>query len=120
MMEPVSQQFASSGLSSDEAGEAARCPRITIHFSVAPMVTVEWRVRAASELQVTGARVWLTRLSLDYDYWLQPGDTLRLKRGERIWLSVDGDMSADVSLTSDYAWFRPRMSRWFGLLASLR
>jgi hypothetical protein len=120
MMDQVSQQSVSSSLSSDEAGEIARGPRITIHFSVVPMKTVEWRVRAHSELQVKGACVWLTRLSSDYDYWLLPGDTIRLKRGERIWLSVDGEISADVSLTSRYAWFRPRMSRWFGRLASLR
>ncbi|CAB3798615.1 hypothetical protein LMG28138_04468 [Pararobbsia alpina] len=119
-MDQASQQSACSGLSSDQTSESARSPRITIHFSVAPMETVEWRVRVASELQVNGARIWLTRASSEYDYWLQPGDSLRLKRGERIWLSVDGDMSADVSLTSRYAWFRPSMSRWFGLLASLR
>jgi len=119
-MDQVSQQSVSSSLSGDEAGVFARCPRITIHFSVVPLKTVEWRVRADSELQVKGACVWLTRLRSDYDHWLLPGDTIRLKRGERIWLSVDGEMSADVAVTHHYAGFSSRMSRWFGRLASLR
>jgi hypothetical protein len=119
-MDQVSQQSASSGLSSAETANAVRCPTISIHFSVVPGKTVAWQLRAASELRVNSARVWLTRSSSEYDYWLEPGDTLRLKRGEHIWLSVDGEMSADVSLSSRYAWFRPRSRRWLGLLDSLR
>ncbi len=80
-MDQVSQQSASSGLSSAEAAEAVRCPTISIHLSVVPGKTVAWKLRTASELRVNGARVWLTRSSSEYDYWLEPGDTLRLKRG---------------------------------------
>ena len=34
-----------------------------------------------------GARVWLTRVSSPYDYWLAPGDEFRLQRGERVFLN---------------------------------
>jgi Protein of unknown function (DUF2917) len=116
-VDQASQQSVSSGLASETAAEAGPCPRITIHFSVTPRRTVEWRVRADSELHVTGAQLWVTRLSHDYDYWLQPGDTLRLRRGEHLWMSVDGELSGNVSLTSRYGRFRPGVRRWFALLA---
>ena len=74
-----------------------RLPKIVVHFSVMPGVTLTWRVEADSTLAVQGARIWLTRISSPYDHWLAPGDEFRLHRGERVWLSTDDDGRARVA-----------------------
>lgn len=76
-----------------------RLPKVVVHFPVAPGATLTWRVEADSTLAVNGARLWLTRVSSPYDHWLVPGQTFSLQRGERIWLSIDGERTAHVSLT---------------------
>jgi hypothetical protein len=94
-----------------------RLPKVVVHFSVMPGATLTWRVDADSTLAVQGARVWLTRVSSPYDYWLAPGDEFRLQRGERVWLSVDGEHAARVSLTSLLPARRGMIGRWLGQLA---
>jgi len=71
-----------------------RLPKVVVHFPVAPGATLTWRVEADSTLAVNGARLWLTRVSSPYDHWLVPGQTFSLQRGERIWLSIDGERGA--------------------------
>ncbi|WP_322011508.1 DUF2917 domain-containing protein [Paraburkholderia sp. J12] len=80
-------------------------PAQSLHFAVPQGQTFTWRLAADSLLRVYGAQVWVTRARSPYDHWLNPGETLRLARGERIWLSTDADAPARVTLTS--AW-RPR------------
>ncbi|MFX1674317.1 DUF2917 domain-containing protein [Paraburkholderia sp. A2WS-5] len=113
-------------------------PALSIHFAVPEASTFTWRVRADGTLHVRGARIWLTRARSPYDYWLNPGETLRVYRGERLWLSVDAGNSAApsaaapgaaacVTLTS--AWRPPfatvrsaagRCVNWFALLTARR
>jgi len=81
-------------------------PTLSIRFAVDPHCTVTWKITSDSTLRVCRERVWLTRARSPYDHWLGPGDTLRLARGERIWLSSDGEGPAHVTLTS--AWSRRR------------
>jgi hypothetical protein len=81
-------------------------PTLSIRFAVDPHVTVTWKIASDSTLRVCREQIWLTRTRSTYDYWLGPGDTLRLARGERIWLSSDGHAPAEVTLTS--AWSRRR------------
>jgi hypothetical protein len=80
----------------------AVAPQMVIHVPVVPAQTVSWRLAADAELQVTEALVWVTRLFSPYDYWLQPGDVLRLTRGERIWVTTDAQGGARITLTSAY------------------
>ena len=106
--EPVSAFLAATGAST---------PTLSICFAVEPNRTVAWRITSDATLRVYGERVWLTRAhSLD-DHWLGPGDTIRVARGERIWLSSDGERAARVTLTS--AWSRRRVAAlaWFERLA---
>ncbi|HEY4294932.1 MAG TPA: DUF2917 domain-containing protein, partial [Paraburkholderia sp.] len=93
--------------------------RMVLHFFVMPGATLTWRVEADSTLAVQGARLWLTRVSTPYDHWLAPGDTLRLYRGERVWLSTDGGHEARVSLSSALPAKRGMVGRWLGRLAWL-
>lgn len=75
-------------------------PALSIHFAVPAAGTFTWRVRADSTLRVYDARIWLTRARSPYDHWLNPGDMLRVHRGERLWLSTDGGTAAArVTLT---------------------
>ncbi|WP_166656153.1 DUF2917 domain-containing protein [Paraburkholderia sp. BL10I2N1] len=83
-----------------------------IHFALMPGRTVSLRLDADSEIRVRTTRVWLTRVFSPYDYWVQPGDVIRLQRGERIWLSTDGDEAAEVALTSEYIERYNAVSRW--------
>ena len=85
------------------ASAHALMPEMVISFVIQPGQTASWRVRADSELRVGAARVWVTRIFSPYDYWLQTGDVLRVTRGERIWLSTDANIAAEISLTSAYA-----------------
>lgn len=103
-------------------------PALSIHFTVPLAGTSTWRVRADGTLRVHGARIWLTRACSPYDHWLNPGETLRVYRGERLWLSVDsGNAAARVTLTS--AWRPPfaavrraagRCTNWLALLTTRR
>lgn len=86
-------------------------PVMVIRLTVRSGQAMSWRIGGDSELRVGNTRVWVTRLFSPYDHWLQSGDVLRLKRGERIWLSVDGDVAAHVSLTSAYPLKRHAFAR---------
>lgn len=97
-------------------------PAQSIHFAVPPMRTLTWRVNAPATLRVQVAQVWVTRARSPYDHWLQPGETLRLERGERIWLSTETALPARVSITS--VWQPPfagvrrgmeRLAAWLAL-----
>ncbi|CAM2195504.1 DUF2917 domain-containing protein [Paraburkholderia sp. A1RI_3L] len=126
-MEEASQQSslqsASQLLSRRPAQQNPRddeaLPKLVLHFAVNPAVTVTWRVTADAELRVHSERIWLTRIRSPYDYWMKAGETMRLQRGERIWLSTDSHEAARVSLTS--AWRAPRtvLARFSGLFAGL-
>jgi hypothetical protein len=94
------------------ASAHALSPEMVIHFVLQPGQTASWRVRSDSELRVGTARVWVTRIFSPYDYWLQAGDVLRVTRGERIWLSTDANIAAEISLTSEYAVARRPLFKW--------
>ncbi|CAB3791248.1 hypothetical protein LMG28688_03276 [Paraburkholderia caffeinitolerans] len=125
--EGASGPFSVSSIFAAPAHDDA-LPALSIHFAVPATGTFTWRVRADGTLRVHGARVWLTRACSPYDHWLSPGETLRVYRGERLWLSVDaGNAAARVTLTS--AWRPPfatvrrtagRCADWFALLTTRR
>ncbi|WP_325624719.1 DUF2917 domain-containing protein [Paraburkholderia sp.] len=102
-------------------------PAQSVHFAVPPKRTLTWRVHASATLHIHAAPVWVTRARSPYDHWLRPGETLRLERGERIWLSTEADMPAQVTVTS--AWRPPfagarrgieRVAAWLALLTLRR
>ncbi|HZZ11633.1 MAG TPA: DUF2917 domain-containing protein [Paraburkholderia sp.] len=96
-----------------------RITKLVLHFSVEPGATLTWRVEADSVVNVRGARLWLTRISSPYDHWLTPGNELRLQRGERVWVSTDGETPARVSLTCALPARRGRLARWLTRFAWL-
>ncbi|WP_241018987.1 DUF2917 domain-containing protein [Paraburkholderia sp. Tr-20389] len=100
MMDKACQQFTDDESLCFSRPQEERLPRVVIHFAVQPGATMSWRVEANTELLVQGARVWLTRAASPYDHWLQIGETFRLHRGERVWVSADGDVPARLSLTT--------------------
>ncbi|HEY4349773.1 MAG TPA: DUF2917 domain-containing protein [Paraburkholderia sp.] len=68
----------------------------SIWFEVGNGETVPLRVTNSTRLTVHGGAVWVTRSDDVEDYWLEPGKTLRLRRGERLWLSAEGSTQAGV------------------------
>lgn len=80
-------------------------PAQSVHFAVPPLRTLTWRVNAPAAVRVHGGVVWITRARSPYDHWLNPGDTLRLERNERIWLSTEAATPARVTITT--AWRPP-------------
>jgi hypothetical protein len=95
-----------------------RLQKIVVHLAVPPNKVVAWCVLADCDMTVRDARVWLTRAGSDYDFWLQPGEpALHLDRGERIWLSTDAAVDAEVSLSMANAgavqWLMQLWARWF-------
>jgi hypothetical protein len=74
--------------------------RVVVYIDIHPQRTVSWRVPRDAELRIGDGRVWLTRHQESYDYFLMPGDVVRLSRGERVWISADGERKVEVSLTS--------------------
>lgn len=112
-MEEVSQQVLYPRSTQSGARGAIRLPRVVIYFAVESATTVTWRIAADSELRVHGeAPVWLTRHRSPYDHWLQPGESIRLQRGERVWLSVEEEVPAEVSITSPYVERRRVPRQW--------
>lgn len=91
-------------------------PKMVVHFGVMPGQTLSWRIAVDSDLRTDKARLWLTRSISSYDHWLVPGDVIRLVRGERVWLSTDAHIAAEVSLTSRYVPTGNTLSRLFSRL----
>ncbi|NTY35851.1 DUF2917 domain-containing protein [Burkholderia diffusa] len=77
-------------------------PTVVIRFAVAPRTTMTWRAPQDAEIRAHGAALWITRPPSVDDYWVQPGDVLRITRGDRIWLGTDADRSAEASITTAY------------------
>ncbi|MCU9953788.1 DUF2917 domain-containing protein [Burkholderia sp. BKH01] len=77
-------------------------PTVVIRFAVAPRTTMTWRAPQDAEIRAHGAALWITRPPSVDDYWVQPGDVLRIARGDRIWLGTDADRSAEASITTAY------------------
>ena len=71
----------------------------SIAFDIRSGETVPMRVTRSTRLKVSGGAVWVTRSDDTSDYWLSPGHTLRLRRGERLWLSVEGAPRARVAFS---------------------
>lgn len=90
---------------------AIALPRVVIHFAVAPRKTLTWRAANDAELRAHDATLWVTRLASVDDYWMRPGDVLRIPRGERIWVSTDGDQPAEASITTAYVKRGERLQR---------
>ncbi|CAG4917346.1 DUF2917 domain-containing protein [Paraburkholderia saeva] len=101
-----------------DAEDSQEQRRYVIQFAVAAGETVALKIRHDTVVSSAGARLWVTRAGDKWDYWLKPGETLRLLRGERIWVTGDIDAhattgaqpDADVTLTMQLA--RPRRVRW--------
>ncbi len=71
----------------------------SVTFEIQAGETVPMRVARSTRLTVQGATVWATRSEDTDDYFLASGATLRLRRGERLWLGVEGPLSARVSFS---------------------
>lgn len=99
-MEEVSPQYPEPAPYERYDWHDERLPEVVVHFMLSPGATHSWRVACDARMNVHDARVWLTRAQSPYDHWLTPGAQLQLTRGERIWMSTDGDGAARVSVRS--------------------
>ncbi|SAK94063.1 hypothetical protein AWB77_05358 [Caballeronia fortuita] len=119
-MEELSQEFArhgaGHGVASGRLGASgASEARVVVFIEVHPHRMVSWCLSRDAELRIADAgapSVWLTRHRDPYDYWLKPGDVVRLARGERVWLTSESDRAIEVSLTSYRAAKRGFVARW--------
>ncbi|RAS20525.1 DUF2917 domain-containing protein [Paraburkholderia bryophila] len=71
----------------------------SIAFEIRSGETIPMKVARSTRLVVQGGAVWVTRSDDTEDYWLQPGHTLRLRCGERLWLSAEGGAQAKVTFS---------------------
>ena len=60
-----------------------------ITFELAGGDVASVRVARSTRLVVRDGLVWVTRSDDVADYWLEPGHTLRLRRGERLWIGTE-------------------------------
>ncbi|AOJ79129.1 DUF2917 domain-containing protein [Burkholderia ubonensis] len=90
---------------------AIALPRVVIHFAVAPRKTLTWRAPNDAEIRSHDAPLWLTRQTSVDDYWIRPGDVLRIPRGERIWLGTYDGRPAEASITTAYVRRGDRLGR---------
>ena len=98
-------------LSRRRSPDAGQILKVVVHASIAPDRTVAWRMSVASDLRVQAGVVWLTRMGCLDDYWLQPGDVIRLERHDRIWLGADRGEPAELTLTSHHVQRRALLRR---------
>ncbi|WP_428840914.1 DUF2917 domain-containing protein [Burkholderia vietnamiensis] len=89
----------------------ARCSTVVIRFAVAPHTTLTWRAPSDAEIRAHGAALWITRPPSVDDYWVQPGDVLRIARGDRIWLGTYDGRPAEASITTAYVRRGDRLGR---------
>ncbi|WP_213780409.1 DUF2917 domain-containing protein [Caballeronia sp. dw_276] len=71
----------------------------SITFEIADGETVPMLIGHSVKLSVQGAPVWATRSNDIEDYWLVPGDSLKLRQRERLWLSTEKGRTAQVIFT---------------------
>lgn len=71
----------------------------SITFEIGGGETVPMKIGRSVRLIVQGAPVWATRSNDTEDYWLVPGDSLKLRERERLWLSTEKGESAQVVFT---------------------
>lgn len=71
-----------------------------ITFEVLADQVASVRVARSTRITVRCGAVWLTRSDDTADYWLEPGHTLRLRRGERLWIGAEGGKAAWVAFAS--------------------
>ncbi|HEY3599694.1 MAG TPA: DUF2917 domain-containing protein [Paraburkholderia sp.] len=69
----------------------------SVTFEISAGETVSMRVARSTRLTAQGGAIWVTRSDDVDDYWLEPGKTMRLRRGERLWLSVERGSQARVA-----------------------
>ena len=62
-----------------------------ITFEVPAGEVASVRVARSTRLVVRDGLVWLTRSGDTADYWLEAGHTVRLVRGERLWVGAERD-----------------------------
>lgn len=92
----------------------------SITFEIEPGETVPMTIRLSTRLTVEGASVWVTRSNDVEDYWLCPGRTLHLRRGERLWLGVEGAKRARIRFSAPVGQ-QAAVRNWLGgLLERLR
>ena len=110
-MEEVSQVFARHGVGHGVASGrlSTSGARVVVYVEVQPHQMVSWRLTRDAELRAGDASVWLTRHRDPYDYWMKPGDVVRVSRGERVWLTSESEHAIEVSLTS----YRAARGGWF-------
>lgn len=60
-----------------------------------------WEVSAKGRVAARAGRIWVTREGDPADYWLEQGLTLQVSPGDRLWVGVEGDREACLSLSSD-------------------
>ncbi|HEF5874530.1 TPA: DUF2917 domain-containing protein [Burkholderia cenocepacia] len=94
-------------------------PTVVIRFAVAPRTTMTWRAPRDAEIRAHGAALWITRPPSVDDYWVRPGDVLRIARGERIWIGTDADQSAEATITTAYVRRGERIRRMFAQVQRL-
>ena len=87
----------------------------SITFEIAPGETLSMMVAHSTRLSIQGAPVWVTRSNDVEDYWLTPGRSLRLRPGERLWLSAEGGEAARVAFVAPLS----RLSMLTGVLRVL-
>ncbi|RKP49538.1 DUF2917 domain-containing protein [Trinickia fusca] len=90
----------------------------SITFEVEPNETVPMMIAHSTRLRVSGACVWVTRSNDIEDYLLADGESLVLRRGERLWLSVCSSKPAQVAFSAPLArsavardWFATQIER---------
>ena len=71
----------------------------SITFEIGDGETVPMKIGRSVRLVVQGAPVWATRGNDTEDYWLVPGDCLKLRARERLWLSTEKGRTAQVVFT---------------------
>ena len=91
----------------------------SITFEIGNGETLAMKVARSTKLVVHGGAIWVTRSDDVEDYWLNPGSALHLRRGERLWLSVEGSDTAQVRFVAPLGrqalvvdWLAALSERW--------
>jgi hypothetical protein len=113
-----SQSGSSQRAEDEQQQQQEQQRRYVVQFAVAAGETVSLKIRRDAVVSAAGARLWVTRAGDEWDYWLKPGETLRLARDERVWVTGDaGDGSdatpiTDAGVTITMYLARRRRTRW--------
>ncbi|WP_196485682.1 DUF2917 domain-containing protein [Burkholderia multivorans] len=108
----------SFGGSPSVSADVLHLSKVVVYLMIPPRQVFSWQMNEQFEIQAINSFIWVTQTRSSYDYWVAPGESIQISDQSPVWISGDGNVSSEISITTDYPLYRgvrqriQRMYRW--------